>query len=117
MFDSERAKQEKDALERKRREEGKRKAYEERMIRKAKREGKSDLNFYLKIGAELPTREHLDKFRAMPREKAIRLWKEQHSQHCLSFHLDSCERGRSCAFLHIEIAGTNSFVEKDEVAG
>jgi tRNA-dihydrouridine synthase 1 len=117
VFDSEKARQEKYALERKRREDGKRKAYEERMIRKAKREGKSDLNFYLKIGAELPTRELIHEFRAMPRERVISLWKERHSQHCLSFHLDSCQRGRSCAFLHIEIAGDNSFIEKEEVAG
>jgi tRNA-dihydrouridine synthase 1 len=43
VYDREKAKQEKEALERKRREEGKRKEYEARMMRKAKREGKSDL--------------------------------------------------------------------------
>ena len=42
-------------MARKRREEGKRKAYEARMIRKAKREGLSDLEYYLRIGANVPT--------------------------------------------------------------
>lgn len=43
VYDREKAKEEKVALERKKREEGKRKAYEARMMRKAKREGKTDL--------------------------------------------------------------------------
>jgi microsomal dipeptidase-like Zn-dependent dipeptidase len=43
IYDREKAKEEKNALERKKREEGKRKAYEARMMRKAKREGKTDL--------------------------------------------------------------------------
>ena len=42
------------ALERRKAEEGKRKAYEGRMTRKAKREGK-DPNFYLIQGAEVRT--------------------------------------------------------------
>jgi tRNA-dihydrouridine synthase 1 len=42
-YDREKAKEVKVALERKKREEGKRKAYEARMMRKAKREGKTDL--------------------------------------------------------------------------
>lgn len=119
IYDREKAKQEKEALERKKREEGKRKAYEARMIRKAKREGKSDLNYYLRIGAELPTRETIEKLKGLPRDEVMTLWKKSHSQHCLSFHLDpnGCTRGRTCAFLHVDVLGAHSFVEKDEVAG
>lgn len=124
VYDSARAKQEKDALERKKLEEGKRKAYEARMMRKAKREGKADLHYYLNIGAELPAPDKIQEFRAMPREAVMAVWKEHHSQHCLAYHLDSetgCQRGRACAFLHVAIAATgsnnNAFSEKDECAG
>ena len=44
-----------EALAAKRRAEGKRKAYEERMTRKSKREGLSDLGCYLHFCAEVPT--------------------------------------------------------------
>ena len=125
VYDREKAKQEKEAMERKRREEGKRKAYEARMIRKAKREGKADLHHYLKIGAAIPTLEKLAHFKTLSsRDEVLALWKKDHSQHCLVFHLDDggCKRGRTCAFLHVDIAAEssknrNTFVEKDEVAG
>ena len=45
QFDVDRAKKDREALERKKIEEGKRKAYEARMIRKAKREKKEDLEY------------------------------------------------------------------------
>ena len=119
VFDQEKAKQEKEALERKRIEEGKRKAYEARMMRKAKREGKSDLLYYLRIGAEVPTAKIVNNLKALPRDEAMKMWKERHSQHCLAFHLDEggCKRGRGCAFLHVDCSGQNTFIEKDEVAG
>jgi tRNA-dihydrouridine synthase 1 len=122
VYDREKAKQEKEALERKRREEGKRKAYEARMMRKANREGKEDLQYYLKIGAELPTATDISRFKKMPRDQVLVAWKERHSQHCLAFHLDAdgCKRGRTCAFLHVEGSGrksANTFEEKEEIAG
>jgi tRNA-dihydrouridine synthase 1 len=119
LFDREKAARQKEALEKKRREEGKRKAFEARMIRKAKREGKSDLEFYLRIGAEVPSRSFIRKLKALPREKQLELWKRDHSQHCLAYHVDpgGCKRDRSCAFLHSDAKGTNTFVESDEVAG
>lgn len=119
IYDMEKAKNEKEALERKRHEEGKRKRYEERMIRKAKREGKKDLNFYLQIGAEVPTREKIKRLKGLTRGEQLSIWKEDHSQHCLSFHLDpeGCKRDRACAFLHVDILGRNGFDEKDAVAG
>jgi len=116
VFDQQKATEEKEALERKKREEGKRKAFEARMIRKAKREGKVDLQHYLHIGAAVPSLEVVQRLREMPREDALAQWKQDHSQHCMSFHLDveGCKRGRTCAFLHVD---SNNFVETDEVAG
>ena len=55
------------ALEARKLEEAKRKQYEGRMTRKAKREGK-DPSFYLRQGAENPSVEVLRRLRAMPRE-------------------------------------------------
>jgi tRNA-dihydrouridine synthase 1 len=121
VFDSQRAQEEKDALERQRREEGKRKAYEERMIRKAKREGKEDLYHYLKVGAELPSLDQLRQYSSLSQSDLLKVWKQNHSQHCLSYHMDpkKCTRGRSCAFLHVDniVAGSNVFQEADECAG
>lgn len=115
IYDQAKATEQREALERRKREEGKRKAYEARIMRKAKREGK-DPNYYLSIGAAVPTTETVKWFRGMKREDAMNAWKKDHSQHCLSYHLDpgGCKRGRTCAFLHVD---ANSFVEGDEVAG
>ena len=106
-------------MERKKFEEGKRKRYEERMIRKAKREGKEDLEFYLRQGADVPTAATVQKLKKLPKDKHMKLWKDKnHSQHCLEFHISgSCSRGRSCAFLHVPSHNKNTFVESDEVAG
>ena len=98
------------------------------MLRKAKREGKADLHFYLKIGAALPTESEWSEYQHMPREQVVQLWKNRHGQHCLAHHWDgTCPRGRGCAFLHAELLHfarrdgktnfTNTFVENDEVAG
>lgn len=46
--------------------QGKRKAYEERMARKAKREGK-ELGYYLAVGADPPSVEELQQLRSMVR--------------------------------------------------
>ncbi|GFH48086.1 hypothetical protein CTEN210_04562 [Chaetoceros tenuissimus] len=117
-FDREKAMKEKEALERKKREEGKRKAYEARMIRKAKREGKSDLEHYLRIGAQVPSAEEIEMLKKLSKEDQLKRWIENdHSQHCLAFHLDSCKRDRACAFLHADAKGVNTFSESDEVAG
>jgi tRNA-dihydrouridine synthase 1 len=118
VYDIEKAKQQKEALERKKREEGKRKAFEARMVRKAKREGK-DLEHYLRIGAEVPTLSTIQKLKSLQRDEQLRLWKQDHSQHCMAFHLDpeGCKRDRACAFLHTDAKDGNSFVESDEVAG
>lgn len=119
QYDTMKAKREKEALERKRREEGKRKEYEARMMRKAKREGRTDLDFYLRQGSAVPTSCIVEKLKTLSREDQMTLWKEQgHSQHCLSFHLNGdCQRGRACAFLHVPCANKYTFEERDEVAG
>ena len=121
LYDVQKAKAAKDALVRQQQEEGKRKRYEGRMMRKAKREGKTDLEFYLRQGSAVPTKETITKLTTMSNDTKAQmaLWKERdHSQHCMAFHLgDKCQRGRSCAFLHLEAQTKNTFVEGDEVAG
>jgi tRNA-dihydrouridine synthase 1 len=119
VYDKQRAQEEKDAITRKKYEEGKRKAFEERMIRKAKREKKDDLFYYLSIGAELPTKQQMEHYRTLDRETLVPIWKQNHSQHCISYHMDSdkCQRGRACAFLHVDTTSKMSLEETDECAG
>lgn len=102
-FDPHKQRRAQDALARKKSEEGKRNAYEDRMKRKAKREG-LDPCHYLNLGAVNPTEEELDHLRKLPKEKAFELWKKNHSQHCYSYHFDAggCPRDRTCAFLHAD---------------
>jgi len=77
-----------------------RKRFEGRMIRKAKREGKA-LDFYVKQGLDKPSPDDLRKLRSINDEKArLAAWNAKHRQHCIAFHLSSCKRGDSCAFLH-----------------
>jgi len=118
-YDLEKEAREKEALKRKREEEGKRKAFEARMVRKAKREGLADLNHYLRIGAEIPTVDVVKRLKSYSKEECLAAWKKDHSQHCMSFHLDEggCKRDRACAFLHVEAKDGEKFDEKDEVAG
>ncbi|GAX10936.1 hypothetical protein FisN_2Lh466 [Fistulifera solaris] len=117
VFDQQKAQAEKEALVFRKEQEGKRKDYEARMMRKAKREGRDRL-YYLQIGAEPPTRREVAELRKMadPNE-AMQLWKEKHSQHCFLHHISECPRGRTCAFLHMECADGNNFQEQDELAG
>jgi tRNA-dihydrouridine synthase 1 len=114
MFDQAKAQADKEALDRKHREDGKRKEYEQRMIRKAKREGKPR-DYYVNQGTEVPTKATIKMLQSMDRTVAIGKWNEKHKQHCISFHLDGqCQRGRACAFLHVDVG---SFVERDAVSG
>lgn len=118
QYDKEKAIREKEALAKKKHEEGKRKRFEERMIRKAKREGKTDLDFYLRVGALVPSKTVVAKLKTLSRDDQLAEWKKYHSQHCMAYHLSTCQRDRGCAFLHVDSElGTNSFVESDEVAG
>jgi tRNA-dihydrouridine synthase len=120
-FDKLKAKQEKEALERAKQEAGKRKAYEARMMRKAKREGKiNDLEFYLRQGAVVPTAATVKELLTLDKQQQLQLWKDRdHSQHCIGFHLNegNCPRGRACAFLHVASTTANTFDESNEVAG
>ncbi len=94
---------EKEALERRKREEGKRKEFEARMVRKAKREGKP-LDFYLQQGSSIPTLEELNEFKSMTKEKAFEIWRSSHGQHCWAFHFEGgCPRDRKCSFLHTDV--------------
>ena len=105
IFDPEKELKAKKAIERRKHEEGKRKRYEARMTRKAKREGK-DESFYLSIGAENPTLERLQYLKSIPHAEAFASWRERHSQHCFEYHFnpEKCKRDRTCAFLHADPA-------------
>ena len=97
-----------EAAERKKREEGKRKAFEARMVRKAKREGKDDLSFYLKTGLTPPSKADIAEVQAMSEAERMASWKARFGQHCMAYHLGSpggvkgCARDRTCAFLHAD---------------
>lgn len=99
-----RQKRAKDALAKRKLEEGKRKQFEERMIRKAKREGLSDLLYYLNQGASNPSQEDIAHLKSLPQDQAFEIWKAQYSQHCYAFHFEpsGCVRDRKCAFLHAD---------------
>jgi hypothetical protein len=101
--DAVKAKAAKDAYDRRKYEEGKRKAYEERMTRKAKREGKP-LDFYLTQGADAPSEEAIKELQAMTKEERFAVWKAKYPQQCFAFHLESggCSRDRTCSFLHTD---------------
>ena len=86
-------------------------------MRIAKREGKQDLEFYLRIGAEVPTVAIVERLKTLTKDEQLQEWKKNHSQHCMAYHLGNCKRDRACAFLHVDTKGRNSFVESDEVAG
>jgi tRNA-dihydrouridine synthase 1 len=118
-FDTEKSKRDAEALERKRFEEGKRKRYEMRMVRKAKREGKEDLEFYLRQGSAVPTAKTVEDLKKLTEEEQLKQWKDRnHSQHCMTFHMSGkCSRDRMCAFLHVPCHTKHTFVENDEVAG
>lgn len=102
--DKEKEKAMNEAVERRKQNESKRKEYEARMVRKAKREGKA-LDYYLKLGTELPTYEDLQHMKEMTKEESFKKWKEKHSQHCYAYHFDKekCLRERSCGFLHVDL--------------
>jgi tRNA-dihydrouridine synthase 1 len=99
-----RQKRAKEALAKRKLEESKRRQFEERMVRKAKREGLSDLMFYLNQGAASPSQEDIAHLKSLPKDQAFEIWKAQHSQHCYAFHFEpsGCPRDRKCAFLHAD---------------
>ena len=107
LEDQDRLRRAKEAAERRKIQESKRKEYEKRIVRKAKREGK-DLSFYLELGAQMPSVQELQAYRTMSKEESFGIWKAKHSQHCYSYHLYQheggrrCDRDRTCAFLHID---------------
>jgi tRNA-dihydrouridine synthase 1 len=114
VYDKDKEKKAKENQEKRKREEGKRKLFEERMVRKAKREKKTDLHFYLSQGSENPTIEKLEELKKLPKELCFEIWKSKHSQHCYNYHFEAggCHRDRTCSFLHHD----PSFIEENVVA-
>ena len=102
IYDKNKEKKAKEIYEKRKREEGKRKEYEARMVRKAKRENKNDLHFYLSQGSENPSIEKLTELKKLPKEIGFEIWKKNYAQHCYNFHFEviGCHRDRTCSFLH-----------------
>ena len=146
-FDAGKEKRQKEASARKKREESKRKDFEARMVRKAKREGK-DPNAYLV--APPPSVDDVATVKAMvcpqvgrgsgsgsgsgsggdadaQRAAQMALWREKWPQHCFSHHVHAggCPRERRCAFLHGDATGASkqrhedapSWLEEKQAAG
>lgn len=114
IYDKDKEKKAKEIIEKRKREEGKRKLFEERMIRKAKREKKDDIHFYLSQGAQNPSIEKLSELKKLSKEIGFEKWKNDHSQHCYNYHFEvaGCHRDRTCSFLHHD----PSFVDDSAVA-
>ena len=102
---AEKARRAKELIDRKKREEGKRKAFEDRMVRKAKREGKP-LDFYLRVGLDAPSSDDVQQLKLLEQKERFEIWKKRFGQHCYAYHFsnESCPRERTCAFLHVDIA-------------
>ena len=101
-YDPEKEVRAKQAAAKKKFEEGKRKRFEERMIRKAKREGLEDLHFYLNQGSDPPSLEEIEAMKKLSEEDRFAVWKDKFSQHCYRYHFETCIRDRACAFLHAD---------------
>ena len=137
-YDPDKEKRQKEAAARKKREENKRKDFEARMIRKAKREGLSDLNTYLvapppsladiravtvmAVQTKIPetavdstrgdgtgTTDLQGESKALIRAQ-MDYWRKQWPQHCFAHHIQDggCPRERKCAFLHSDATGSTS---------
>ena len=69
------------------------------MIRKAKREGKP-LDFYVKQGLDKPSRTICGSSAPSKMKRRGSRRGTRSTAHCIAFHLSSCKRDDSCAFLH-----------------
>lgn len=105
VHNPEKDKADQEAAARRKQEVAKRKAYDGRMTRKAKREGKP-LDFYLKQGRDPPTHDDLVRIKALPQDQQIPAWRADFGQHCYAFHCATggCKREKACAFLHTDIS-------------
>lgn len=109
VFNQQKEAEAKEAEHAKLQERQKRRDFEQRMVRKAKREGLDDLNFYLERGLKPPTSDDLEECKKCGGAGDARLswWKERFSQHCFAFHglaTTPCSKGRGCPFLHVDVA-------------
>ena len=94
VYDAQREERAKEALADRKREQSKRKNFEERMIRKAKREDKPT-SYYLDKGAATPLPADLTHAKTLENKEQMAWWREKFGQHCSAFHLvaDGCARG------------------------
>ena len=102
IFNKEIEEHEKSALDRKKWEEGKRKRFEDRMRRKAKREGLKDIEYYISQGIDPPSIQEITYIKNLDENAGLIHWKtlKKYKQHCFWYHYGKCPRDRSCGFLH-----------------
>lgn len=105
VYDPARDADAKEVADRRKAEVGKRKAYDSRMARKAKREGLAP-DHYVKLGRDPPTQADLAAIKLLGEPDRIPAWRAQFGQHCFGFHCaeGGCARDRACAFLHTDIS-------------
>eukprot|EP00966_Prymnesium_polylepis_P285367 6591945-Prymnesium_polylepis.1 len=92
--------------------EKKRRAYEARMVKRARAEGLPD-DHHIKAGLQAPAREQIMRLRDLAREEQLVEWKLHFGRHCREFHMEgNCPwelDPRGCGFLHPgDDAGTAS---------
>ena len=85
----------------------KRREFEERLQRKARREGRDD-DHYLAKGRAPPSAAAVAEVRGLGASARIGWWSARYGQHCLQYHVEGkCDRAQSqwgCAFLHEPVA-------------
>lgn len=106
-----------EAADRRKIEQKKRRDYETRMIRKARREGVDEYK-YLDLGSSPPGPLDIQAVIAIPEPQRMSWWRERFAQHCFAFHCakDGCTRERACAFLHAELTSASdpSWLREDQ---
>ena len=84
--DPDKARKAREASERRKADASKRKAFEERMVRKARRQG-LPLDHYLQQGLANPTFAGIRELKKVPDEaQRMALWRAAHAQHCFNYH-------------------------------
>ena len=84
-----------------------RKEFEDRMKRRARREGKAD-DEYIRQGLAPPDADAVAELRALQPKERMGWWSARFGQHCLAYHAEGeCARSNGtfgCAFLHVKPA-------------
>jgi hypothetical protein len=101
----------------------KRRAWEERMVKRARQEGRADEAYYLKAGLAPPTEPEVARVRGMGREAQAEWWRANFGRHCRERYVDGrcpweLDR-RGCGYLHPGegVGGEATAVQAQEAEG